>query len=57
MARACETRTLDSSLRSKSGSELETLGYCLLRLCADETVDEFAVFEDEHRWDARDLKT
>jgi len=28
----------------------------LFRLHADETVDELAVFEEEHRGDARDLK-
>jgi hypothetical protein len=24
----------------------------LLGLCADQTIDKFAIFEDEHRWNA-----
>ena len=46
-----------SPLRSKPGSEFEALGNRLFRLCADQTVDEFAVFEDEHGGYAGDLKT
>src|SRR5215212_6773842 len=48
---------VQSSLRSKSASEFEALGNRFFRLCADQTVDEFAVFEDEHGGYAGDLKT
>ena len=46
-------------VRSGSGprSDLEALGDRLLGLRADETIDEFAVFENEHGRYARDLKT
>src|SRR5215212_748237 len=53
----CDLSTfVQSWLRSKSASEFEALGNRLFRLCAYKTVDEFAVFEDEHGGYTGDLK-